>query len=243
VSRVRTARLPEIITREQADRFWSYVDIQSTIDCPKEEDRCWPWLGGLVPGTKYGQFGLSGKYRAVRAPRLAFRLLYGGDPFPLDILHKRCDNGNCCNPDHYALGERKDNNADRHAKGRTAHGDKLQKTGVTAQELPNIIRRRAAGETLESIAETYGVYSTNIGDIFLGKTWSKETGFPLIKPGRNKKLSDDQAREAHRRRAAGEILRTIAADLGVSTAVIQKTISGKLHPKIWLEFQPEDFCS
>jgi hypothetical protein len=151
----RTRRLPALITQAQADRFWSYVDIRG-------DDECWPWLGSLNIKSNYGQFGLNSELRAVRASRLAFRLFYGGDPYPCDICH-RCDNRQCCNPHHFFLGAmRVTNNADRHAKGRTARGEQLPQSKLTAQDIPDIDRRHAAKESMRSIALSKHVNTTAI---------------------------------------------------------------------------------
>lgn len=157
-----TIRLPGTITEKQADRFWSYVDI-------REETECWPWTGSLNK-YNYGQFGLDSTLRAVRAPRLAFRLWYGADPWPCDICH-RCDNRPCCNPAHFFLGaHRVDNNSDRHSKGRTARGSTLHRSSITEKDIP-VIRERCKNESDYAVSRDYGVRHSSIRDIRIGKTW------------------------------------------------------------------------
>lgn len=156
-----TKRLPEIITQDQADRFWSKVDI-------KGPDECWPWLASLNH-YGYGQFGLDSKRRAVRAPRMAFRLYYGADPFPSDICH-RCDNRWCCNPECYFLGTRRDNDRDRDKKGRTARGEKLS-PNLKDADIIEIRRRGALGESTYSIAKDYPVSHVQIWHILRRDFW------------------------------------------------------------------------
>jgi len=157
-----TKRLP-YPTEEQAERFWSKVAISGV-------DECWPWLASLNK-FGYGQFGLDGVRRSVRAPRMAFLLWWGADPFPCDILHS-CDNRACCNPYHFALGARRDNNADRHAKGRTARGTDLPQAKRTVEQVIDIRLRAARGEPHVSIAKLYACTTGSISYIVSRKHWA-----------------------------------------------------------------------
>lgn len=100
-------------TREQADWFWSYIDIG-------EEDECWPWTRATVVG--YGVWGHPTARRMVKSHRYAFFMFYGGDPYPAHILHK-CDNRKCCNPHHMSLGGDSENAIDAFRKGRRVGGN------------------------------------------------------------------------------------------------------------------------
>lgn len=64
----------------------------------------------------YGRIGFKG--RVVLAHRLAWEMVNGPIPDGLVVMHI-CDNPPCCYVDHLSLGTVGENNADRHAKGRT----------------------------------------------------------------------------------------------------------------------------
>lgn len=77
------------------DRFWSKV--------VKVPDGCWLWTASKVRG--YGQFRVTiarGKYRMLKAHRVAYELCKGPIPegLPLDHL---CRVPACVNPDHLEI--------------------------------------------------------------------------------------------------------------------------------------------
>lgn len=95
-------------------RFWVKVDNS------KGEDACWLWTAG-VNDAGYGQFQV-GK-RPHLSHRVSWVLTFGPMPEGACVLHK-CDNPLCVNPLHLFLGTKRDNNRDRHQKGRDAKGEK-----------------------------------------------------------------------------------------------------------------------
>jgi hypothetical protein len=120
------------------------------------------------------------------------------------VLHT-CDNPPCCNPAHLRLGTQKDNIRDCAAKGRLLTGDanpsrrmphrlargdasgarlhpetRLRGSAnpiakLSEADIPTIRSRRAAGETLSAIADTYGVSLQTIWRIAKGDSWQHVT--------------------------------------------------------------------
>jgi hypothetical protein len=92
------------------DRFWSKVRRGGT-------DECWEWTAG-TNDDGYGVIKVDG--RDTGAHRIAWVLIARRGPVPdgMVVMHS-CDNPPCVNPAHLSLGTVADNNADRHAKGRT----------------------------------------------------------------------------------------------------------------------------
>jgi hypothetical protein len=138
-------KLP-MLSREQADWIWSLIDIRG-------ETECWPWIGGSI-SRGYGNVKI--KQKNYSGPRLAFLLMYGGDPWPCDIMHA-CDTPACANPHHMGLGTRGDNNRDRTRKGRTAKGEDHSQAVLTEQRVLEMIKLRKQGWSFRSIGEEYGV--------------------------------------------------------------------------------------
>lgn len=79
-------RSAEPLTRELADRFWSYVH---------KTDGCWLWTGGLM-NKGYGTFWAG---RSLRAHRVAYELCIGPIPEGLTLDHL-CRVRRCVNPAH-----------------------------------------------------------------------------------------------------------------------------------------------
>ena len=85
------------------------------------DHECWNFVGGKQGG--YGAFRVQGVY--YKAHRVAYFLTYGNislrapdDRYSKEqVLHK-CDNRECCNPNHLYLGDIWDNMRDKVERGR-----------------------------------------------------------------------------------------------------------------------------
>lgn len=82
----------------------------------RPEGDCLIYNGLPADGERYGRLVVNG--RGVKAHRLAYELAHGPIPPGLVVMHT-CDHPPCCRIEHLRLGTVAENNADRHAKGRT----------------------------------------------------------------------------------------------------------------------------
>lgn len=131
-------------------------------------DDCWPWTG--TPDRKgYGKITLRGV--EFRAHRIAWQRMHGRDPSDLLVLHS-CDNPPCCNPRHLKLGTHADNQREKRERGRSTRGEANPGGGkLTTDDVHEIRRRLAAGETGKRIAADYGVSSTLVYKIHRRQLW------------------------------------------------------------------------
>lgn len=108
----------------------------------------------------------------VLAHRTAYEMFVAPIPPGLFVCH-RCDNRVCVNPRHLFLGTASDNNADRHFKGRTAHGNRKPNAKFT----PSIVREiranvRSGRETQADVARRLCVDPSSVSNVVRGVTWT-----------------------------------------------------------------------
>ncbi len=161
------------LTTKDLQRFRSKVRV-------RHEDACWPWLAGTVKG--YGQFDLAG--RPFKAQRVAWFVAFGTQPGESCVCHE-CDNPLCCNPKHLWLGSNARNTADKVTKLRQARGARLAASirpkalrgevappaKLTSDQVIEMRRRRAAGETYVSLGRSFGVSAVAARKAVIGRSW------------------------------------------------------------------------
>ena len=131
---------------------------------------CLEWQGHKTKG--YGRIKIED--RDYLAHRVAWIIAYGSIPEELDCLH-RCDNPACCNVDHLFLGTKADNNHDRDAKGRCAHGEQYPQSKLTEESVIEIRRiyqphSREFGTT--ALGLRFGVDKTQISRVLRRTRWN-----------------------------------------------------------------------
>lgn len=167
-------------------RFWSKVNKHTGRFWNGTE--CWEWAGSCFRDTKYGQFTaiIDGKKRTLRAHRYAYGLAHGPIGDGLLVCH-HCDNRPCVRPEHLFAGTVADNNTDKANKGRArwsadhlfrshperhARGAAVITAKLTAAEVVEIRRRRAAGETYRELALAFGMGALAIYRVCSRRTWT-----------------------------------------------------------------------
>lgn len=146
------------------ERFWA----NTTKAGP---DECWEWRGCTTNG--YGAFhGVRG--RLMGAHRFSYILHFGDIPPKLFVCH-RCDNRRCVNPAHLFIGTRQDNIDDAEKKGRLQHptcrGERHCFAKLNADQVLEIRKRIADGQSQRRVARDFGVEKTTIAHIIHRKTW------------------------------------------------------------------------
>lgn len=153
--------LPEFTPKDIA-RFWSYVDTSAG------SDGCWPWKNTKTIHFGHGKFGW--RKRTLQAHRVAYELVFGAIPDGMCVCH-RCDNPACVNPAHLFAATHRENMADRDRKSRQAKGENAGLARLGPNQVTEIRRRRANGETQQSIADDFGITQANVSMIVLRRTW------------------------------------------------------------------------
>ena len=141
--------------------FWDNTRAEDTPNA------CWLWAG-YITDKGYGQLSYRGRY--WRTQRLAYAFTYGAFDSRLMVLHL-CGNRSCINPSHLYLGTAKDNAQDSLNDGTFHQGERHTNAKLSNLEVVKIRRLLGAGLSRRGIARQYGVASSTIDRIILGKTW------------------------------------------------------------------------
>ena len=148
--------LRAVLAERGADRIAGLIAMS-------DSDVCWPWQGHLSNG--YGRVYWS--HRRWLAHRLVFILCFGKLRAGIFVLH-RCDNPQCCNPNHLWPGTLADNNHDRDRKGRRA----LPPTTKLTEEDVILFRERfRAGSSVRELAAEFGIHRNTGYQIVNRQIW------------------------------------------------------------------------
>lgn len=155
-------------TQQDIDRFWSKVLIRGP-------DECWLWTGGL---DKDGYGELTVQRIRVSAHRMSWRIKNGAIPDDKMILHN-CDNRSCVNnvkclyvgTHQQNMNDMVKRNLNRGHGGGAPSGSRNRNSKLTEDQVLEIRRRHAEGETQASLAIEFNYSSPRISDIIRRMSW------------------------------------------------------------------------
>jgi len=150
------------------DRLWEKLDKRGPLLRP-DLGRCWRWLASFDRGG-YAQFDTRKGFEH-KAHRAVWKAVFGYIPVGLLVLH-HCDNRGCVNPGHLFLGTHQDNSDDMTSKGRSAKGEQIGNSRITAACVRKIRRAHGtSGAGYRSVAKQFGVSFALVRDIVKGRIW------------------------------------------------------------------------
>jgi len=157
-----------------AERFWKKVEVGTP-------DACWHWTANKN-NKGYGLFRPGASAQKRLAHRISFAMSNGPIPDGLCVLHK-CDMPSCVNPAHLFLGTMLENTQDMDRKGRRKtvisplnkpprlQGSKHPNSKLTEEEVIEIRKRLAAGDTLRGLARELSMDRKTLMSLRDRKSW------------------------------------------------------------------------
>lgn len=145
--------------QRNAERNPHKTPIEKFNDHVARTDGCWLWRGPLDQDGYGCLWAVISGQRIQRAHRAAWALFRGPIPPGLMVRH-HCDNPSCCNPDHLALGDVRQNSDDKVSRNRQAKGSTLPQTRLSneqVREIRSLYRVVKGKSNATELSESYGV--------------------------------------------------------------------------------------
>lgn len=159
------------------NKFWTNVDKRGPTEC-------WHWTAALS-ATGYGNYREN--YKQYGAHRYAYIDAYG-DPGQGVLVRHKCDNRRCVNPNHLETGSYADNNRDTVVRGRSLTGERNHAAKLTEQDVIEMRKRAAAGESNGVLTDEFGVSRGAVDHAVSGRSWKHLDTPPVVgRPRRRRK--------------------------------------------------------
>jgi hypothetical protein len=129
---------------------------------------CLVWRGAVSTG---GYPILTIRRKSFYAHRIQYIVNHGWIG-PEVVVRHTCDNPLCIRPDHLIPGTHADNVADKVHRGRQPVGSRNGRSKLTEDQVEEIRRRVALGESYRAIGRQFGVDHGSVRQIAIGKTWT-----------------------------------------------------------------------
>jgi hypothetical protein len=151
-------------SRTLRERFLSKIEKQT------DGKGCWLWTGATGSGG-YGKLKVGGQRgKMILAHRLSYFFTHGS--WPAEHCLHSCDVRRCVNPDHLRDGSNAENIQDRMERNaESMRGGRNGRSKLTVEQVRKIKSLLATGETHRAIAPRFGVSSTVVQSIGVGRTW------------------------------------------------------------------------
>ncbi len=144
--------------------------VRQDVTTRDRSSGCWTDVEWWTDRWGYGVFRVGGAKKRVHvyAKELASGELAAGR----SACHS-CDTPSCFNPDHIWWGSQLENMQDCARKGRNAAGAKNARgrAKVTVEQVREIRRRHANGETSAALGREYGLSDVAVGKIVRRQNW------------------------------------------------------------------------
>jgi hypothetical protein len=121
---------------------------------------CWNWCRAKQSGG-YGVLWVPNRRRYELAHRLSYRLFHALDDIPKNVvIHHRCENRGCVNPEHLEITTR-------------GHNCRIGRKAILNADQAAAIRSAvASGRLQKDVAQEFGVHKATVQSIVAGRRWS-----------------------------------------------------------------------
>lgn len=135
------------------------------------DGECLVW-SGATNDKGYGQTTVGRKRQYVH--RVAWEYHNRLVVPPGHVVMHTCDNPACASPAHLRAVTQTENMRDAARKGRTSGGERSAQAVLAWDQVDEIRRRYAAGESQGVLAQEFGVVRQNVSRIVNGHAWKPE---------------------------------------------------------------------